>query len=350
MAASPRPEVAVIIGAFRRTEFVPRAVRSVFAQTLPRDRFEVVVVKDFVDDALDRSLAADGVTTIRDGDPRIGRWLLRAVRATTAPLLAFLDDDDEWEPERLDRATDVFRSHPEVGFYRNRVRVIDRSGDAVPPERWRRLESDLAFDATGPVLVPPGPKADLVEFASVRTRVTFNSSTMVVRRELLEGEWEVAFAKTQLPDLALFLGASLGPWGLFFDDRRLTRFRRYDGNVTLRSAWLGEASRSYWEGSELARAHHRPDFVRWLFDAAVQYERQFRAGELFELIGRRAPRRQVARRAGGYLRFSVQYPAVSRAVADLGRTELYALAYCLAPGWTQQLRRNRAPPSVSGAA
>jgi glycosyltransferase involved in cell wall biosynthesis len=348
-AAAEDPKVAVIIGAFHRETFLPRAVRSVLGQTLPRDRFEVVVVKDFAHEALDRSLRAEGVTTIRDADPRIGRWLLRAVRATRAPLIALLDDDDEWEPERLARVVEVFGDHPEMGLYRNRVRVIDRDGGPVPTENWRRLESDVAFDATGPLLIPPGPKEGIVELASVRTRVTFNSSTMVVRRELLEGAWGDAFARTQLPDLALFLAAALGPYGLFLDDRRLTRFRRYDGNVTLRSAWLGEAARSYREGAELARARGRPDFESWLGATAVSYERQFRAKELFERMGAGASRTDVARLTAAYLRFYLRHPAGRRAIVDVGTTELYGLAYCVAPGLTRRARAARGPGPTGGA-
>jgi glycosyltransferase involved in cell wall biosynthesis len=343
------PEIAVVLGAFHREAFLPRAVHSVLQQTIPRDRFEVVVVKNYVDERLDRSLARQGVTTIRDSEPRIGRWLLHAVRTTRAPLIAFLDDDDEWEPDRLARVLEVFREHPEVGFYRNRVRVVDRQGEAVPQERWRRLESDLNFDTTGPVLIPPGPKEGLAELASEHTRVTFNSSTMVVRRELLEGAWEETFARTQLPDLALFLVAALGPYGLFLDDRRLTRFRRYEGNVTLRSGWLDEAARSYREGANLAAACDRPDFESWLGHEAVQYEHQFRASRLFERMGRRAPRKDVARLAAGYFRFYLRHPAGRTAFIDFGMTELYGLAYCFAPTLARRVRAARNPMIMPGA-
>ena len=346
---TPRPEVAVVVGAFGRETFLPRAVRSVLGQTLPRDRVEVVVLTDFADGRLEASLAAEGVTSLQYAEPRIGRWLLRAVGVTHAPLIAFLDDDDEWESERLARAVEVFREHPEVGFYRNRVRVIDRDGVPVPAEGWRRLESDAAFDASGPILVPPGPKAGLAELAAVRTRVTFNSSTMVVRRELLEGPWADAFARTQLPDLALFLSAALGPYGLFLDDRRLTRFRRYDGNVTRRTAWLAEAARSYREGRDLARAHGRPDIASWLGDSSVQYEREYRAAQLFERIGARAPRREVARLAASYLRFYLEHPAGRGALVEVGTTELYSLAYCLAPALARRFRTGRAGVPASGA-
>jgi glycosyltransferase involved in cell wall biosynthesis len=350
MPPSSRPEVAVVIGAFRRERYLPHAVRSVLAQTIARDRFEVVVLKDFTDDRTDRSLAAEGIVTIRDADPRIGRWLLRAVGATTAPLIAFLDDDDEWEAGRLERVLEVFQEHPEVGFYRNRVSVIDARGEPVPGERWRRLESDAAFDASGPVLMPPGTKEGLAALAFEQTRVTFNSSTMVVRRSLLEGTWGDAFARTQLPDIALFLSAALGPLGLFLDDRRLTRFRRYDGNVTLQPAWLAEAARSYREGADLARTHHRPDLASWLDVRAIAYDRQFRAGKLFGRIRAGGSRREVACLTAGYLRFCWRHAGGRAAMMELGSTGAYGLAYCLAPALTRRMQVARSPvpgPSAS---
>ncbi len=183
------PEVVVIIGAYRRREYLLRAVRSVLAQTVDRARFEILVTKDFLDPGIDTELARLGVASIVDEDPRIGTWLGRAIRATTAPLVAFLDDDDEFEPDRLARVLQIFHDHPEIGFYRNRVQVIDAEDRPIPPDRWRGIETDSAFDTSGPVVFAGGSAAGLVPFALRTTRATFNSSTMVLRRSLLVGPW-----------------------------------------------------------------------------------------------------------------------------------------------------------------
>jgi glycosyltransferase involved in cell wall biosynthesis len=335
------PEIAVIIGAYRRREYLLRAVRSVLAQTIARDRYEVFVTKDFSDPAIEGELARAGVRTHVDADPRIGTWLGRAVQATTAPILTFLDDDDEYEPERLARVLEVFHDHPNVGFYRNRVRVIDTEGRPVPTAQWRRLETDAAFDTSGPVQLPSSPPREVVEFAFHRTRSTFNSSTMAVRRDQFEGRWADVFAEAQLPDLALFVGAALGPRNLFFDDRRLTRYRFYHGNVTHRVAWLAEAARSHREVGALARERGNAALADYLTRQAIHFERLYRSGVIVEAIGAHAPRRTVARLSGEYLQFLGGHPSERAFQLDVWAAEAYGLTYCVAPAIACRVRAAR---------
>ncbi|MCI4366075.1 MAG: glycosyltransferase family 2 protein [Thermoplasmata archaeon] len=335
------PEVAVIVGAYGRREYLLRAVRTVLAQTVGRDRVEIRVTKDFADPEVDAALAELRIPSTVDADPRIGTWLGRAIAATRAPLIAFLDDDDEFEPERLERVLEVFRQHPEVGFYRNRVRVIDGSGRPVPVDRWRPIETDLEFDGTGPILLPPGPKAGALALGTERTHSSFNSSTMVVRRELLTGSLGTAFAETQTPDLFLFLAGVLGPYGLFLDDRRLTRFRRYEGNVTRRIGWLAAAAHSYRSAGGAAREFGRPEFGDWLEARADHFDRMYRGATLVSRVRDRADRREVARLAIEYARFLDRHPAERALTLDTWGAAVYALGYLFVPSLTCRVEARR---------
>jgi glycosyltransferase involved in cell wall biosynthesis len=99
-----RPEVSVVIPTRNRPELVVRAVRSALAQTLAE--LEVVVIIDGPDAA---TVAALGEI----GDERV-RWVERetsggaptarnhGVDVALAEWVAFLDDDDEWLPEKLE--------------------------------------------------------------------------------------------------------------------------------------------------------------------------------------------------------------------------------------------------------
>ncbi len=340
---SPPPAVAVVIGAFGRTAYLRRAVASVLAQTLPRSEFEVVVTKDFSDPELDRSLAADGVVALLDPEPVIGRWLLRAIRSTRAPLVAFLDDDDEFEPERLAHAVAVFREHPEVGYYRNRVRVIDADGRPIDPARWRRLERDEGFDRTGPVQVSAGAKPDVFRRVALDTFVSFNSSTVVIRRELLDGDVGAAFEATELPDLALLVAGVVSPYGLYLDDRRLTRFRYHRENVTHTVDWLRRAADAQAALSALTDRRGRPDFARWLRDRSDHYDGVYRATSIVSEVRTGGPRRRVAELALDYLRFLGDHPAERRADPAVWGATVYAFAYCCWPALGRRIAHARVP-------
>jgi glycosyltransferase involved in cell wall biosynthesis len=98
-----RPEVSVVIPTRNRPELVVRAVRSALAQTLRE--IEVVVVIDGPDEATTEALRGVGDERIRPielpasgGAPAARN---EGVTAAHAEWVAFLDDDDEWLPEKL---------------------------------------------------------------------------------------------------------------------------------------------------------------------------------------------------------------------------------------------------------
>lgn len=326
------PEISVIVGAYSREKYLPFALRSLALQTLPRDRFEIVVITNFRSAELDREVERAGATALFDEEPRIGCWLRHAVRASRAPIVTFLDDDDEFEPDRLAHVLSVFAKYPDLGFYRNRVRVIDGEGEPIPEERWRRNEADRGFDEFGPVFVGADDKSGLLDLATRRTRATFNLSTMALRRELLEGDPGDAFERAQLPDLFLFLAGMIAPRAVYLDDRRLTRYRFYPGNVTREVPWLGRAETSYRDMAEVASRHHRTEVAEWLSRQSVHYGRVFRGSALIERVAARGPRREVAQRTAEYLRYLGQHPEVREWTADTWAASAYGLGYVpLAP-------------------
>jgi hypothetical protein len=96
--------VAVVIPTARRETRLAFALDALATQTLPRDRFEVVVVR------------AEGGEETTDAPPGLSVRFLSAARnsgpaekrntgwrATTAPLVAFTDDDCRPEPDWLER-------------------------------------------------------------------------------------------------------------------------------------------------------------------------------------------------------------------------------------------------------
>jgi glycosyltransferase involved in cell wall biosynthesis len=103
------PHVAAIVPAWNAAAFISRAIDSVLAQTL--SDFELVVVNDgSPDTATLRAVLAAYSTEPRikyveqdNGGPSAARNA--GVAASTAARIAFLDADDWWEPEYLERQT-----------------------------------------------------------------------------------------------------------------------------------------------------------------------------------------------------------------------------------------------------
>ncbi|GAA0798999.1 glycosyltransferase family 2 protein [Spirilliplanes yamanashiensis] len=138
----PTPEVSVVVPTRGRPDLVTRAVRSALAQTM--DAVEVIVVVDGPDDATVAALAAIGDDRLRvvplaesGGAPHARNVGAAHARAE---YTAFLDDDDEFLPEKLATqlkvARDADRALPVVAS-----RLINRTprADSVLP---RRLPAD----------------------------------------------------------------------------------------------------------------------------------------------------------------------------------------------------------------
>jgi len=98
-----------VIPAFNAEETISRALRSVAGQTLkPR---EVIVVDDGSTDstyeaAQEFGAQMDGVSliVIQQNNKGAGAARNRALKDSSQPIIAFLDADDEWLPEKLERS------------------------------------------------------------------------------------------------------------------------------------------------------------------------------------------------------------------------------------------------------
>jgi hypothetical protein len=152
------PRVSVIVPVFNSAAFVGGALRSVFAQTL--EDLEVIVVDDGSHDweALEAVLAEwqDRVTCIRQPNGGPARARNTGIRRATGELIAFLDADDEWLPDKLARQVAYFDRYPETGLLHTGVVGEPPSSRLAGPPRavFCELFHTAFFINTLTVMVP----------------------------------------------------------------------------------------------------------------------------------------------------------------------------------------------------
>lgn len=123
--------VAVVIPTARRETRLAFALEALSRQTLPADRFEVVVVRGDEPGptvTAPAGLPARFMSVARDAGPAAKRNL--GWRATTAPLIAFTDDDCRPTPEWLERLVEAATG--ETGDF-----ILQGRTEADPDERQR---------------------------------------------------------------------------------------------------------------------------------------------------------------------------------------------------------------------
>jgi glycosyltransferase involved in cell wall biosynthesis len=170
------PKVSVIIPTYNGAEYLGEAIQSVLDQTYPH--FELIVVDDVSPDQTAQVVG-------KFDDPRI-RYLVHkdnrgavearktGVHASSGEIIAFLDQDDYFHPEKLQVHAAFLKEHPEIGVTYNSRFVLAPAAQAVR-SIW---EPPLAVSLTDLVLGYP-----------------FAPSDTVIRRELALSEdiWDQSF-------------------------------------------------------------------------------------------------------------------------------------------------------------
>lgn len=136
------PRLSVVIPAYNHGRFVADAVHSVLAQTMAD--LELIVVDD---GSTDDTLAV--VKSIRDSRLRViaqtnggtHAAINTGLGAAAAPLLAILNSDDAYEPERLAQTAAVLEREPDVALVGSHIQVIDAAGTPIAVKHgWADLE------------------------------------------------------------------------------------------------------------------------------------------------------------------------------------------------------------------
>lgn len=246
------PEVTVLVVAHARRGYVAEALRSVGRQRLDRRSYEVVLATDLSDPELDRVCVEEGVVRVEPTPGNWAEWVSAALPSCRGRVVSFLDDDDLLEPEKVGAVLAAFRAREGLGYYHNRVRRFTSADPPVPPRDPPR-RSALYGPHGG--LLPNREKTGARSRALFWQGGGFNTSSIAVRRELLDSALPELRQIEASHSLALFYAALLGPWDLYFDPAPLTRYRIHGANW---SATPGTGLRSQWHRLE----HDAPVLLR----------------------------------------------------------------------------------------
>ena len=151
------PKVSVIIPTRNRSNLLQVAITSVLNQTF--QDFEIIVVDDASTDAIAEIVSGFVDDRIRYVRHQIGRGGSAArntgIRNSNGEYVAFLDDDDEWFPEKLKLQIALLESSPRtVGVVYAGYWIVDRAsgrinGQKIPEKRGDLSDELLAGNSVG---------------------------------------------------------------------------------------------------------------------------------------------------------------------------------------------------------
>lgn len=168
MKRKKRLSVSVVIPVYNAGVYIKAALESVIAQSWPVD--EVIVVDDgSTDDTVAQAGKYSGRITLlqqKNMGPAAARN--RGVREATGALVAFLDADDIWLPDKIARQLLVLQQGPKTAMVYGRYRnMLEKDGALSPP-------------------LPPMVRSGKV-FTELLVESFILLSTVIVRKEVLDG-------------------------------------------------------------------------------------------------------------------------------------------------------------------
>ena len=157
------PRVSTIIPTYNRPAFVREALASVLAQTYQDN--EILIVDDGSTPAA-RDATRQLVDEYARARSRPIRYLLqpqrgvsaarnRGVAASQGELLAFLDSDDIWQPEKLARQVAFFEARPTAQICQTQETWLRHGLRVNPRQKHRKPHGDIFVQSLADCLVSP---------------------------------------------------------------------------------------------------------------------------------------------------------------------------------------------------
>lgn len=174
----PSLSVSVIIPTFNRARFLGAAVQSIRDQS--HACAEIVIVDDGSTDDTAQVVAAlgDGIRYVTQANAGPAAARNRGIQEATGDLVAFLDTDDRWLPDKTALQVDVLRREPSVALVSADMAIEDGTGARLVDSNFVQRHLQTLFVELDGKPVPDAPRLLL--------KVNYiNTSTVLARRDVL---------------------------------------------------------------------------------------------------------------------------------------------------------------------
>lgn len=212
-----KPLISVIIIAHNRTEFVEEAILSVLHQRYDKEKYEIVLVKDFFKDSVDKLCDSSGIIKFECSSKSIGAMMAAGIKNSKGRVIAFLDDDDTFSPDKLSVLETVFVSDRNVAYYHNSHNLMNDKGIFTGRPLYRTLKSKLCIEHINLNL---SALLGLFKFGP-----DFNSSSIAISREIADSCIDLLGELEIMPDSYFFYKSLSTNGKIILDDRILTNYR-----------------------------------------------------------------------------------------------------------------------------
>jgi glycosyltransferase involved in cell wall biosynthesis len=123
--------ISVIISAFNRKKYLLEALGSVVNQSLSRDKYEIILVKNFSDANIDDYTVSNNIHNIHSKDATLSGKIREGLKIAKGNVICFLDDDDTFYENKLEYVFEKFIKDDNLGYFHNGFSSIDADGKTI---------------------------------------------------------------------------------------------------------------------------------------------------------------------------------------------------------------------------
>jgi glycosyltransferase involved in cell wall biosynthesis len=217
------PLFSVVICDHDRKQYIKEAVKSVLMQNISRSMLEILVVKNYMDEDIDKYLLDNNIRSVFTNDVPLSRKMVRGIENSTGLYICFLDDDDLFAPGKLSRITNFIEKHKRLSFYHDSAIRINEAGNINSKTSSKyitpiELNNSLEIKRNIPRLL--------------RYRMDWYASMMCISRDAVLHKIDALSYSSASADRLLFLIGISGGGVVVFDFEPNTYYRIHQSLTT----------------------------------------------------------------------------------------------------------------------
>ncbi len=230
--------VSILLTCFNHIRYLPAAFECILAQTY-KD-WEIIAIDDGSTDGTREWLSArsENITRIFN-EKNLGTYasLNVALAKAKGEFIAVLNDDDLWEPEKLEKQVALMNAEPTVGLVHTDGWFIDGDGNQ---QEGTPLGFEFPRFETGDVLLDLVYQNKIIASAALVRRECFEQLGNFNELFFGSGDWEMWFRVAE-------------KWKVGFVDQPLTFYRVHGENAShkLERIWKDDQMLREWIAKEL---------------------------------------------------------------------------------------------------
>ncbi len=133
--------ISVIIIAYNRKKYIINAINSALNQTLSKDKYEIIVIKNFNDNVIDKFIGDNNIINVYSSNKTVSGKISEALKIARGDVISFLEDDDLFFNNKLEYVYNLFKNNDNLAYYHNATQYINDYGNTI-----NKIGTDPAFN------------------------------------------------------------------------------------------------------------------------------------------------------------------------------------------------------------